>query len=119
MKFLIKVLITAVNAFLLAYMLPGISINNFLTAILVAFVLALLDAIVKPVLVLFTLPATIFTLGLFLFVINACIILLDDYFVKGFKVEGFWYALLFSVCLSFINSLVHKMVLQDEKKKSN
>jgi putative membrane protein len=119
MKFLIKVLITAVNAFLLAYILPGISINNFLTAILVAFVLALLDAIVKPVLVLFTLPATIFTLGLFLFVINACIILLDDYFVKGFKVEGFWYALLFSVCLSFINSLVHKMVLQDEKKKSN
>jgi putative membrane protein len=119
MKFLIKVLITAVNAFLLAYVLPGISINNFLTAILVAFVLALLDAIVKPVLVLFTLPATIFTLGLFLFVINACIILLDDYFVKGFKVDGFWYALLFSVCLSFINSLVHKMVLQDEKKKSN
>jgi putative membrane protein len=119
MKFLIKVLITAVNAFLLAYILPGISINNFLTAILVAFVLALLDAIVKPVLVLFTLPATIFTLGLFLFVINACIILLDDYFVKGFKVEGFWYALLFSVCLSFINSLVHKMVLPDENKKAS
>jgi putative membrane protein len=119
MKFLIKVLITAVNAFLLAYVLPGISINNFLTAILVAFVLALLDAIVKPLLVLFTLPATIFTLGLFLFVINACIILLDDYFVQGFKVEGFWYALLFSICLSFVNSLVHKMVLKDEQKKSN
>jgi putative membrane protein len=119
MKFLIKVLITAVNAFLLAYILPGISINDFLTAILVAFVLALLDAIVKPILVLFTLPATIFTLGLFLFVINACIILLGDYFVKGFKVEGFWYALLFSVCLSFINSLVHKMVLPDEKKKAS
>lgn len=119
MKFLIKVLITAVNAFLLAYVLPGISINDFLTAILVAFVLALLDAIVKPLLVLFTLPATIFTLGLFLFVINACIILLDDYFVKGFKVNGFWYALLFSVCLSFINSIVHKMVLKDEQKKAN
>jgi putative membrane protein len=119
MKFLIKVLITAVNAFLLAYILPGISINNFLTAILVAFVLALLDAIVKPLLVLFTLPATIFTLGLFLFVINACIILLDDYFVKGFKVDGFWYALLFSVCLSFINSVVHKMVLKDEQKNMN
>jgi putative membrane protein len=119
MKFLIKVLITAVNAFLLAYILPGISINNFLTAILVAFVLALLDAIVKPLLVLFTLPATIFTLGLFLFVINACIILLDDYFVKGFKVDGFWYALLFSVCLSFINSVVHKMVLKDEQKNTN
>ncbi len=119
MKFLIKVLITAVNAFLLAYILPGISINNFLTAILVAFVLALLDAIVKPILVLFTLPATIFTLGLFLFVINACIILLDDYFVRGFKVDGFWYALLFSICLSLINSVVHKMVLKDESKNTN
>ena len=106
MKFLIKVLITAVNAFVLAYLLPGISIN--------------LDAIVKPILVLFTLPATIFTLGLFLFVINACIILLDAYFVKGFVVDGFWYALLFSICLSIINSFVHKMVLNEEgKNKAN
>jgi putative membrane protein len=118
MKFLIKVLITAVNAFILASILPGIDIDNFLTAILVAFVLALLDAIVKPILVLFTLPATIFTLGLFLFVINACIILLDDYFVHGFKVGGFWYALLFSICLSIINSFVHKMVLKEEEKNS-
>lgn len=120
MKFIIKVLITAVNAFLLAYILPGVSIRNFLIALLVAFVLALLDAIVKPLLVLFTLPATIFTLGLFLFVINAGIILLDAYFVKGFEVDGFWYALLFSICLSFANSIVHKMVLKDEgKNKAN
>jgi putative membrane protein len=118
MKFLIKVLITAVNAFILGSILPGIHIDNFLTAILVAFVLALLDAIVKPILVLFTLPATIFTLGLFLFVINACIILLDDYFVHGFNVDGFWYALLFSICLSIINSFVHKMVLKDEQKNT-
>lgn len=118
MKFILKVLITAVNAFLLSYPLPGIEINNFFTAILVAFVLALLDAVVKPILVLFTLPATIFTLGLFLFVINACIILLDDYFVKGFKVDGFWYALLFSICLSIINSIVHKMVLKEEGKEN-
>lgn len=116
MKFIIKVLITSVNAFLLAYILPGVSIRNFLIALLVAFVLALLDAIVKPLLVLFTLPATIFTLGLFLFVINAGIILLDAYFVKGFEVDGFWYALLFSICLSFANSIVHKMVLKDEEK---
>ena len=120
MKFILKVLITAVNAFVLAYLLPGISINHFFTAIAVAFVLALLDAIVKPILVLFTLPATIFTLGMFLFVINACIILLDAYFVKGFVVDGFWYALLFSICLSIINSFVHKMVLKEEdKNKAN
>lgn len=116
MKFLLKVLITAVNAFLIAYPLPGIEINNFFTAIVVAFILALLDAIIKPLLILLTLPVTIFTLGLFLFVINACIILLDDYFVKGFKVDGFWYALLFSICLSIINSFVHKRVLREEEK---
>ncbi|MBX9783388.1 MAG: phage holin family protein [Chitinophagaceae bacterium] len=115
MNFIIKVLITAVNAFLLAYVLPGVEIKDFLTAILVAFVLALLDAVVKPILILFTLPATIFTLGLFLFVINACIILLDAHFVGGFKVDGFWYALLFSICLSLINSLVHKSILKEKK----
>jgi putative membrane protein len=118
MNFIIKVLITAVNAFLLAYVLPGIEIKDFFTAIVVAFVLALLDAIVKPVLIIFTLPATIFTLGLFLFVINAIIILIDAYFVGGFKVDGFWYALLFSICLSLVNSMVHKLVLK-EKQNTN
>jgi putative membrane protein len=118
MNFILKVLITAVNAYLLAeYILPGIHINDFLTAIVVAFVLALLDAIVKPILILFTLPVTIFSLGLFLFVINAIIILIDAYFVGGFRVDGFWYALLFSICLSLVNSVVHKMVLNDKKKK--
>lgn len=119
MKFIIKVLITAVNAFALAYVLPGIEIKDFLKAILVAFVLAILDAIVKPLLILLTLPVTIFTLGLFLFVINACIILIADHFVGGFIVDGFWYALLFSICLSFINSIVHKLILKEEKNKAN
>ncbi|MFN5134291.1 MAG: phage holin family protein [Chitinophagaceae bacterium] len=119
MNFIIKVLITAVNAFFLAYVLPGVEIKDFLTAIVVAFVLALLDAIVKPILILFTLPATIFTLGLFLFVINACIILLDAHFVGGFSVDGFWYALLFSICLSLINSIVHKRVLKDKQQNTN
>jgi putative membrane protein len=121
MKFLIKVFITAVNAFILAYLLPGIEIKDFLTAIIVALVLAVLDAVVKPLLILFTLPATIFTLGLFLFVINACIILIDAYFVGGFDiaVPKFWYALLFSICLSIANSIVHRIALKDEKQKSN
>ncbi len=121
MKFLIKVFITAVNAFLLAYILPGIEIKDFVTAIIVALVLAVLDAVVKPLLILFTLPATIFTLGLFLFVINACIILIDAYFVGGFEiaVPKFWYALLFSICLSIANSIVHRVALKDEKQKSN
>lgn len=114
MNFLLKILITAVNVFVLAYLLPGIEIKDFLTAIVVALVLSLLDAIVKPLLILFTLPATILTLGLFLFVINACIILIDAYFVGGFKVDGFWYALLFSICLSLLNSFVHKRAFPEK-----
>ncbi|UAY52155.1 phage holin family protein [Ferruginibacter albus] len=117
MKFLLKILITTVNVFILAYILPGVDIvnNNIFTAVIVAFVLAILDSFVKPILILFTLPATIFTLGLFLFVINACIILIGAYFVHGFKVDSFWHALLFSVFLSFFNSFIHKRAFSDEK----
>ena len=89
MKFFIKVLITTVNVFILASILPGVKIDDIFTALVVAFVLALLDAIIKPILIILTLPATILSLGLFLFVINACIILLYAHFVHGFKVDGF------------------------------
>ena len=119
MKFLIKILITTVNVFILATILPGVEIenNNILTAIIVAVVLALLDATIKPLLILLTLPATILTLGLFLFIINACIILIDAHFVHGFKIDNFWDAVLFSVLLSFFNSFVHKRAFPKEKDK--
>jgi len=118
MNFLFKILITAVNVFILAAILPGVEIvnNNIFTAVIVALVLAVLDAIVKPLLILFTLPATILTLGLFLFVINACIILIDAHFVHGFKVDSFWPAMLFSVLLSFFNSFVLIRAFPDNKK---
>lgn len=115
MKFLLRILITTVNVFVLASILPGIYITDIFTAIIVAVVLALLNGFIKPLLILFTLPATILTLGLFLFVINACIILVDAHFVHGFKVDGFWYALLFSILLSFFNSFVQKRAFPDEK----
>lgn len=116
-KWFFKVLVCSVNVFILAYILPGITIVDFFTAIIVALVLSVLDAVVKPLLILFTLPATILTLGVFIFVINACIILLDAYFVHGFKVDSFWHALLFGALLSFFNSLVHKKAFSDEGKK--
>jgi len=115
-KWLLKILVCAVNVFILAYILPGVEIKDMWTAVIVAVVLSFLDAIIKPLLVLLTLPATILTLGLFLFVINACIILIDSHFVGGFKVESFWYALLFSILLSFFNSFVHKKAWPEEKK---
>lgn len=114
MRFLLKILITTINAFILAHILPGIKIDSFFTAIIVAVVLAVLDAFVKPLLILLTLPATILTLGLFLFVINAVIILIAENFVKGFKVESFWFALLFSILLSFFNSFVHKQAFKEQ-----
>ena len=119
MKFLLKILISTVNVFILASIVPGVSIvnNNIFTAVSVAVVLAILDAIVKPILVLLTLPATILSLGLFLFVINACIILIDAHFVHGFKVENFWYALLFSFLLSFFNSFINKRAFADEEEQ--
>ena len=117
-KWIFRVVVCSVNVFILAYVLPGISIVDFFTAVMVAIVLSLLDAFIKPLLILFTLPATILTLGLFLFVINAGIILMDAHFVHGFKVDSFWYALLFGAILSFFNSLVYKRAFPDEKKNS-
>ncbi|MEO6722785.1 MAG: phage holin family protein [Ferruginibacter sp.] len=114
MKYVYKILITTVNAFILAYLLPGISFQSIFTALIVAVVLAFLDAVIKPLLILLTLPVTILTLGLFLFVINACIILIADQVVNGFKVQSFWHAFLFSILLSFFNSFVHKRAFPDK-----
>src|ERR1700712_4389898 len=115
-KWFFKVLVCSVNVFILEMILPGIEIKDFGTAVVVAIVLSLLDAIVKPLLILLTLPATILTLGLFLFVINACIILIDAHFVHGFYVQDFWHAMLFSILLSFFNSFVHKRAFASNKK---
>jgi putative membrane protein len=106
MKFLIRMVLTGGIAFGLAHLLPGIHIDTFWTAIILALVLAILNAIVKPILVLLTLPITIVTFGLFLFVINAIIILIAGSFIRGFSVDGFWWALLFSLLLSVITSLL-------------
>lgn len=102
MNFLVKILITGLAAILTSYLLPGVSIENFLTAILLAIVLALLNVAVKPLLVILTIPITVVTLGLFLLVINALIILLAEAVVPGFDVDGFWWALLFSLILSLV-----------------
>lgn len=106
MGILIRILVTALAALLAQYILPGVSIDSFTTALLVAIVLGLLNLIVKPVLVILTLPVTVVTLGLFLLVINALIVMWASSLVKGFKVDNFWWALLFSVVLSIISSVM-------------
>ncbi|HOA38471.1 MAG TPA: phage holin family protein [Flavihumibacter sp.] len=107
MHILIKIIITALVAFGLAHILSGVHIDSFITALIVAVVLAILDAFVKPIMVILTLPVTILTLGLFLLVINSLIILLCTRLVKGFSVDGFWWALLFSILLSIGSSILY------------
>lgn len=114
MKTLINIFFTTVFVLLLAYFMPGVRVDSFLTALIVALVLGLLNLFIKPILVLFTLPATIFTLGLFLLVINAVIIMLCDALVDGFEVVDFWRALLFSLVLSFCQSLVSSLSSKKE-----
>ncbi|MBP6558252.1 MAG: phage holin family protein [Flavobacterium sp.] len=109
MKLLIRILITAILVLVIAHFMKGVIIDEFKTALIVAVVLGLLNFFVKPILVLLTLPVTFFTLGLFLLVINAIIILLCDHFVDGFEVVSFWTAMLFSIILSLSQSLVYQI----------
>ncbi len=114
MKLLIRVIITGFLVFLLANYLPGVSVAGIWTSLVVAVVLAILNVFVKPILVLLTLPVTIITLGLFLIVINALIILLCTKIVGGFAVDSFWIAVLFSVILSVLQSLVYALLGSDD-----
>lgn len=115
MKLILRILLTAVSVVILSKVLPHVFVDSYFTAVIVAIVLGLLNFIVKPVLTLLTLPITIVTLGLFLLIINALIILLADGLVDGFSVDGLWWALLFSLCLSFLQSIFFSFLKEDKK----
>lgn len=106
MNFMIKLIVTAAVAFALSRVLKGIHIDTYWTALVFALVLAVANVILKPILVLLTIPLTIITLGLFLFVINALMVLLAAHFVNGISIDGFWWALLFGLLLSIVSSLL-------------
>lgn len=110
MKLLIKFLITAGLVMLIAHFMKSVQVADFKTSLIVALVLGLLNVFIKPVLVILTLPVTILTLGLFLLVINAVIILLCTEIVGGFKVDSFWTAIVFSVVLSILQSIMYKII---------
>ena len=102
-------LINSIVIFLGAYLLDGVKVKNYWTALGVALLLALINMFIKPVIVLLTLPLTIITLGLFILVINAWILLIIDKIVDGFSVKGFWWAVLFSVFISIVNSVMFRI----------
>lgn len=101
-----SLLINSIAVFIAAYILDGVEIKSFFTAILVAIVLAIINTFIKPIILFLTLPLTIITLGLFILVINALILMLVDIMLEGLKIRNFWWAVIFSIVLSLLNGLL-------------
>ena len=114
MNLIIKLCISTLVVFVLSYFLPSVEDTTLTGALMVAVVLGLLNTFLKPILVILTIPVTFFTLGLFLLVINAIMILICDYLIDEFKVVGFLNALLFSVLLSIIQSILNKIFVSED-----
>ncbi|MEG3439140.1 phage holin family protein [Pannus brasiliensis CCIBt3594] len=112
-SFLVRWVITAVSLVITAYLVPGIKIDSFGVALLAAVALGLINAIVRPILVLLTLPLTILTLGLFIFVINALSFSLASYFIPGFHVSSFFAALFGSIVVSIVSGILNHFFAND------
>jgi len=108
---LAKLLVNAIAVFLAAYLLQGVQIKNFWSAILTAIVLAIVNAVIKPLMVILTIPVTILTFGLFILVINALMLMLVDAILPGLKIKNFWWALIFGIVLSVINAILSWIIL--------
>ncbi|MFC1721039.1 phage holin family protein [Patescibacteria group bacterium] len=113
MKILMKLLFTALALILAAYVIPGISVASFYTALIIAVLLGLVNLIFKPILILLTLPINILTLGLFTFVINAFLFWFLSTIVKGFYVEGFIAAFLGALVVSVVSYIGNRMLMED------
>jgi putative membrane protein len=116
-RFFVRTITTSLAVLLAAYLLKGVEVSNTITAIIVAVLLGLLNTFIKPILVFLTIPITILTLGLFLLVINVIIVLLVDDLVAGFSVNTWFTALIFSFIVSFIASLIEKLIGIPEEKE--
>ncbi len=110
MPILIWLLLSSVAVFAAAYILPGVQVKSFGTAVIVALILGVLNAFIRPVLILLTLPINVLTLGLFTFVIMAGLALLVSAIVPGFEINGFWWAVGFSVVLTVLNLFLQGMI---------
>jgi len=115
MRFLVRIIVIAAVSFGLSHVLKGIHIDTFWTAIVFAVVLAILNIFIKPLIILLTLPVTILTLGLFLFIINALVVLLASRFVNGISIASFGWALLFSLILSLVTSVLNRELERERR----
>ncbi len=109
MSSIAALLVNGLAVFITAYILPGVNVQNYLVALIVAVVLGIINTIIRPILIFFTLPVTLLTLGLFVFVINAILIMIVANIVPGFRVESFWWALAFSLVLSIVNGFLNSL----------
>jgi putative membrane protein len=115
MNFIIKLFLNAVAVVLTAYILSGVHLQDFWYAVLLAALLSVLNVSVKPLLIFLTIPATIFSLGLFLLIINAVIIEIAAWILQpGFTVDSFWWALFFSILLSIVNGIFDRLTVKSE-----
>ena len=106
MNYIIRLLVTGAIVYFVPNILSGVSVDTYVTAIIVAFLMSVLNNFVKPILTILTIPITILTLGLFYLVVIVAMVYLCDFLVSGFAVNGFFTALIFSFILSIANSLV-------------
>ncbi len=112
MNILVSLIINAIVIFVTANILPGVHIADFQTALIAAVVLGVINTLLKPILMFLTLPITILTLGLFTLIINGLLVLLATHIVPGFRVDGFLWAIIFSIVVSIINAVVNKFPLK-------
>lgn len=110
MTFLISLLLGTIAVFVSAYVLPGVQVDGWTTALILAIVMGLINAFIRPLLLLLTLPINILTLGLFTFVVIALCVLLASAIVPGFHVDGFWWAMAFGVVLAIVNSFINPSI---------
>lgn len=110
MKLLVELIIRMIVLLITAYVVPGFHIDSYSTALVVALVLGILNMLLKPLLVLFTLPATILSFGLFLFVINAILLLIASHFVKGFRIDSFLSAIIAAIVISVVSSVLSSII---------
>lgn len=108
---ILTVILSTIAVFVTAHILPGTHVNGWGTALAVAVVLAIVNAFLRPLLLLLTLPLNVLTLGLFTFVIMAGLVLLVSAIVPGFHVDGFWWALAFALVLAIINGFLTSLTL--------
>lgn len=117
--FLARLVTMTLAVIITDWLLPGIHVSGVPAAIIISLVLSILNLLVKPLLIFLTLPITVFTFGIFLFVINALIVLIAAWLVPGFQVDGFWWALAFSIILSISSSVLEALGSKSQAPNRN